>query len=156
MKKFSNIIMLYSLLISLLITTQNFSQSDSEKMFNTTRDLSKKALFAAANIFAEKDFEKGTELLTDAEKLLKKNGKPEEIQQNLTMAVDLFNKSIETTKTLNTSFNDLMKFRQLAFNVEAYNNASKLWKEGEENFSSAVEDYNDKDMEGYQKYAKAA
>ena len=156
MKKFSNIIILYSLSISLLITTQSFSQSDSEKMFNTTRELSKKALSAAANIFVEKDFEKGTELLADAEKLLKKNGKQEEIQQNLTMAIDLFNKSIETTKTLNISFNDLMKFRQLAFNVEAYNNASKLWKEGEENFSSAVEDYNDKDMEGYQKYAKAA
>jgi len=156
MKKFSTVKILFSIIVFFILTNQIFSQSDSEIMFKNTRDLNKKALAMAANIFAEKDFEKGTELLTDAEKLLKKNGNPEEIKQNLTTAIELFNKSIETTKTLNTSFTDLMKIRQLAFNVEAYNNAQKLWKEGEENFSSAIEDYNDKDMEGYQKYAKAA
>ncbi|MCX6173231.1 MAG: OmpA family protein [Ignavibacteriales bacterium] len=156
MKRFSTVKTLYSITVFFFLTNQIFSQSDSAIMFKTARELSKKALVAAANIFANADFEKGTELLTDAEKLLKKNGKPEEIQQNLTTAIDLFNKSIETTKTLNTSFTDLMKIRQLAFNVEAYNNATKLCKEGEENFLSAVEDYNDKDMEGYQKYVKAA
>jgi len=155
MKRFSTITILYSLM-AFFFTIQIFSQSDSEKIFKNSRDLSKKAFAMAANIFAQEDFEKGTDLLADAEKLLKKNGKPEEIQQNLTTAIDLFNKSIETTKTLNTSFSDLMKIRQLAFNVDAYTNAPKLWKEGEENFSSAVEDYNDKDMQGFQKYAKAA
>ncbi|MBI5729934.1 MAG: OmpA family protein [Ignavibacteriales bacterium] len=156
MKRFSTITILFSSVVFFFFTLQIFPQSDSEKMFQNARELSKKALAIAANIFAEGNFEKGTDLLADAEKLLKKNGKPEEIQQNLTTAIDLFNKSIETTKTLNTSFSDLMKIRQLAFNVDAYTNAPKLWKEGEENFSSAVENYNDKDMQGYQKYAKAA
>lgn len=156
MKRFSTITTLFFYLGFFLYTIQIFAQSDSEKMFKNTRDLSIKALSMAANIFAEKDFEKGTDLLSDSEKLLRKNGKPEEIQQNLSSAIEFFNKSIETTKTLNTSFSDLMKIRQLAFNVEAYNNAQKLWKEGEENFLSAVNDFNDKDMEGYQKYAKAA
>ena len=156
MKRFSKISILNTLIVIFFFTIQIFSQSDSEKMFKTARELSKKALAEAANIFAEKDFEKGTDLLTDAENLLKKNGKTEEIQQNLSSAIDLFNKSIETTKTLNTSFTDLIKIRQLAFNVEAYNNATKIWKKGEENFLSAVENYNDKDMEGYQKYVKAA
>ncbi|TSA30623.1 MAG: hypothetical protein D4R68_00400 [Ignavibacteriales bacterium] len=156
MKRFSTVKTLCSITVFFFLTNPIFSQNDSEIMFKTTRELSKKALAVAANIFANADYEKGTELLTDAEKLLRKNGKPEEIQQNLTTAIDLFNKSIETTKTLNTSFADLMKIRQLAVNVGAYNNAQKLWKEGEENFSSAIEDYNDKDMEGYQKYAKAA
>ncbi len=156
MKRFSTTTTLFFSIVFCFFTIQIFSQSDSEKMFKNTRDLSLKALATAANIFAEKDFEKGTDLLADAEKLLRKTGKPEEIQQNLSSAIDFFNKSIETTKTLNNSYTDLMKIRQLAFNVEAYNNAQKLWKEGEENFLSAVNDYNDKDMEGYQKYAKAA
>lgn len=156
MKKVSTTTIFFSSIVFFFFAIQLFPQSDSEKMFTTARELSKKALAAAANIFAEADFEKGTDLLADAEDLLKKNGKPEEIQQNLSSAIELFNKSIETTKTLNTSFTDLMKIRQLAFNVEAFTNAPKLWKEGEDNFSSAVEDYNDKDMEGFQKYAKAA
>ena len=156
MKSFSIAKILCSISVFLFLTGQIFSQSDYEKMFKNTRELSKKALMEAGNIFAEKDFEKGTDLLADAEKLLKKNGTPEEIQQNLSSAMDYLNKSIEKAKTLNASFADLMKTRQLAINVEAYNNAVKLWEKGEDNFLIAVEDYNDKDMEGYQKYVKNA
>jgi len=156
MKRFSTLTVIFSLAVYFLLSIQTFSQSESEKMFKTARELNKKALEIAANVFAEKDFEKGTDFLTDAESMLKKNGTTEEIQQYLTSAIESFNKSIETTKTLNTSFTDLMKIRILAFNVEAYINAQKFWEDGEKSFANAIEDYNDKDMEGFQKYSKEA
>ncbi len=156
MKKFLIIVLLYAPIILLSLNVAALSQSDTEKMFKTARELNNKALATAVNIFAEKEYEKGTDLLEDAEALLKKSGKPEEIQQYLSSAIDIFNKSIEAARTLSASFSDIMKIRQLAFQAEAYNKASKLWEKGEDNFLSAVEDFNDKDMEGYQKYLKAA
>jgi len=156
MKRLFSISIFSSLIVVLVLSSAVLAQNDIDKLFKDTRLLSKKALSMAANIFSKDEFENGVDFLADAEALFKKNGQPEEIQQNLASAAEFFNKAMEKTKTLNTSFGDLMKIRQLALNVEGNSADAKIWSEGEDNFISAVEDYNDKDNEGFQKYAKKA
>jgi OOP family OmpA-OmpF porin len=156
MKRFLNISVMYPIIITFLFSTQIYSQNDTEKLFSEARSLSKTALSVAANIFAENEFEKGNDFLAEAEKLLKSSATAQEIIQKLDSAIMMLKESLEKTKTMNTSFADIMKIRQLALNAEGNEAAPKLWKEGEDNFSSAVDDFNDKDMEGYQKSVKAA
>jgi outer membrane protein OmpA-like peptidoglycan-associated protein len=156
MKKFLTISVLCSIMITCLFFTRIYSQSETDKLFKEARSLSKDALSVAANIFSEKEYEKALEYLTDAENQLKSGEKQAEIQQNLNSAITFFNHSIDASKTMNISFGDILKIRQLAVNADGDNAAPQLWKEGEDNFRDAVGDYNDKDMEGYQKSIKLA
>jgi outer membrane protein OmpA-like peptidoglycan-associated protein len=143
------------LIFSFAVFNVVYSQGGAEKL-KTAKSLYKQALTLAANIFDEDNYDEALEQLNEAERLFNKNEKPEDVQKAIDTSIDLFNKAIEKSKVLNSSFTEIMKIRQLALDANSPEAAKDQWEDGEDNFKSAVEEYNDKDMENYQKYVKKA
>lgn len=133
-----------------------YSQNNSESILREAKESAKKALEAGANIFAKSNYEKGADNYKDAENAIKDGKSIEDINQKLSQAIEYYKKAIDTAPLMSSNFVDLMKIRQLALNAGAYENYPKLWKEAEGNFSDAVDEYNDKNIEKIKKYSNLA
>lgn len=143
-------------ILVLVVFAFSINAQSNESAYKEAKALLAKAQEAGAGVFAKDDFEKGADLFDEAEKMISKNDKPENISQALTDAIVLFKKCIETSKLMNSNFAGLMKTRQLVLNNGVSENTKKLWDEAEDNFRNAVDEYSDKDMEATKKYSDMA
>ena len=133
-----------------------YSQNNPESLLREAKESARKALKVGADIFAKLNYEKGADYYKDAENAIKDGKGIEDINQKLLQAIEYYKKAIDTAPLMSSNFVDLMKIRQLALNAGAYENYPKLWKEAEENFSDAFDEYNDKNMEKIKKYSNSA
>ncbi|OGU67762.1 MAG: hypothetical protein A2279_04270 [Stygiobacter sp. RIFOXYA12_FULL_38_9] len=143
-------------ILSMIISSNLFSQSSIESLHKEVKNLSLKALTTGGSVFAEQDFKKAEELLADAEELIKENQKPEKAIEYLNQAIELYKKAIEIAKGKSPNFSSLMKTRELVLIHGLSESTLKIWKEAEENFVSANEEFEDKDNEGVTKYSNLA
>ena len=154
--KINSTILLLSALIIVICSTTIISQNSTESLHKDANNLATTSLALGGNIFDKSNFTKADGLLTDANDLIKENKKPEKAIEYLILANDLLKKTIEAAKSMNVNFPSLMKSRELVLSHGISENASKLWKEAEDNFVSAFEDFKDKDAEGVTKYSNLA
>ncbi len=154
--KASSIFKLIFSLIILVLTSKTLAQTSIESLQNEAKSLSSKSLSAGGSVFAEADYKKAKELLTDAIELIKENKKPESAIENLNQSIEIFKKTIETAKTLSPNFASLMKTRELVLIHGLSESTLKIWNEAEDNFVSAVEEFADKNNEGVTKYSGLA
>jgi OmpA-OmpF porin, OOP family len=146
----------FTILFILSFTITLFSQTTNENLYQEAKGLLTKAQDAGASIFTKADFEKGNELFSEAENMIKKSEKSEDISLALINSIEIFKKCIENSKMMNTNFTGLMKTRQLTLNNGISESTQKIWREAEDNFISAVEEFADKNLEGTKKYSDIA
>lgn len=149
----------FKLLFSLFFIVLNSSflaQTSIEALRKEAKSLSAKSLNTGGSVFAESDYKKAEELLADAIELIKENKKPESAVENLNQSIEIFKKTIETAKTMSPNFASLMKTRELVLIHGLSESTLKIWKEAEDNFVSAVEEFTDKNNEGVTKYSNLA
>ncbi|MDP2039396.1 MAG: OmpA family protein [Ignavibacteria bacterium] len=151
--KLSIIVKLLFVLLFLVNTVKVLSQTSIESLQKEAKNLSSKSLTTGGSVFAESDFKKAEELLADADELIKENKKPEKAIENLNQAIELYKKTIESAKSKSSNFTSLMKTRELVLIHGLSESTLKIWKEAEDNFVSAYEEFEDKDTEGVIKYS---
>ena len=144
------------LVFFLVISTSIFSQNSVESLQKECKTLLSTSLSVGGSIFGKPDYQKAEELLLDANDLIKENQKPEKAVEYLSQAKELFNKSIDVAKIMNPNFPSLMKMREQVLLHGLSENTLKIWKEGEDNFVSAFDEFKDKDNEGVAKYTNLA
>lgn len=132
------------------------AQVNKEALLKDTRELHKKAIDAAANVFSTSEFKKGAGALADAEDYAKDPSEATSMIEKLNTASENFKTAIENSKTLSASFTDLLKTRQLPLSIGIDISSMSQWKDGEDAFISAVDDFKDKDADGVKKYSTEA
>lgn len=142
--------------ILVVFSTQLFSQANKENLLKEAKDLNKKALEAAANIFSKTEFVKGTESLSDAEGYAKDPADAQDMIEALNLAIDKFKAAIENSKNVSPNFTQLLKTRQLVLNIGIDVKLIDPWEDGEDNFVSAVENFIDKDPADVKEYSDKA
>lgn len=156
MNRFSLRRMVSAALILMVIPVFISAQANKEAVQKEVKDLHKKALEAAANIFSEKEFKTAEEEMKDAEEYAKDPAEAESMMEKYKAASDNFKIALENSKNIAPNFAQLMKTRQLVLSIGVDVSGVAQWKEGEENFVSAVEDFVDKDNDGVKKYTAEA
>lgn len=152
----SKVRLLFFLLALLLPIIKSTAQNSIESLQKEAKSLAHKSLTTGGSVFAQSDYKKADDLLSDANELIKENKKPENAIENLNQAIELFKKSIEAAKIGSPNFPQLMKMRELVLIHGLSENTLKIWKEAEDNFVSAFEEFEDKDTEGVTKYSNLA
>lgn len=148
-KLFLSFIILYS-------TSEYLAQSSVGTLEKEVLSLSSKSLIVGGSVFATSEYKKAIDLLEDASDLIKENKKHEDAIEYLNQAKELFNKTVEIAKNKNQNFSALMKTRSLVLIHGLSENTLKIWKDAEDNFVSAFEEFEDKDTEGVTKYSNLA
>lgn len=150
---------IFTMMFTFILLTSSsllFSQVNKDALFKEAKDLNKKALEMAANIFSKPDFTKAAEALTDAEGYSKDPADTEDMIGKLNLSIDSFKAAIENSKNISPNFTALLKTRQLVLNIGIDVKLIEPWEDGEDNFISAVEEYIDKDAEAVKKYSDEA
>ena len=139
-----------------ILTASNYSQTSTESIQRETKKLAATSLNVGGSVFSKSDYSKAQDLLTDANELIKENKNPEKALEYLNQATELFRKTIDAAKSMNPNFTSLMKTRQLVLEHGLSESTLKIWKEAEDNFVSAYENFVDKDNEDVKKYSGLA
>lgn len=156
MKKNYNGSILKLIILIWIVPVLLAAQANKDVLQKEAKELSRKALESGANIFSVKEYKNGAEALADAEDYSKDPSDSEKMTGKLNEAIENFKKAIDNSKTLSPNFAQLLKIRQLVLNPGVDVTGYSQWKDGEENFISAVEDFIDKDPEGVKKYSAEA
>ncbi|MEW6193775.1 MAG: OmpA family protein [Bacteroidota bacterium] len=145
-------------IFALILISSSFvlSQSGNESLLKEVKALQRKALSLGGNIFSASDFEKGTDLLKDAEEMIKDKSGSTDVTGKLTSAKDLFRKASESAQIIGQNFSALMKTRQLVIEANSGDLFPEQWNEAEKNFANAFDEFNDSNPEGVKKYSDAA
>lgn len=147
------------LIIAFIIAASNsylFSQANKETLFTEAKDLNKKALESAANIFSKTEFKKAADALSEAEEYAKDPADSEDMIEQINLSIAKFKEAIENSKNLAPNFTQLLKTRQLVLNIGMDVKLIDPWEDGEDNFVNAVEDFIDKDPSGVKEYSDKA
>lgn len=156
MKRIGNISVIVFFIQCIFLSTLLFSQANKEALQKGAKDLQKKALESAANIFAEKEYKLGIEALADAGDYSKDPADAEKMTASLNTATENFKIAIDKAKELSPNFTQLLKIRELVLYPGVDVSNMSPWKDGEDSFRSAVENFKDKDNEGVKKYSEKA
>jgi outer membrane protein OmpA-like peptidoglycan-associated protein len=136
-----------------MMTEIVWAQESLEQALKNVKAYYTQALEAAAGVFSQSDFEKAHDLLIDAEEAIRDKEISEKILEKINSAVELFKSSIEIAKTQSFKFANLMAIRKNVLSINMGEFLPEQFTDAEEEFINAVEEFNDKDTEGFNKYS---
>ncbi|MCF8241838.1 MAG: OmpA family protein [Melioribacteraceae bacterium] len=141
----------YVLLFSAILSSFTLSQQEiRERLFKEADEALVKMEEVNAVMLSPNFYEEGLEYYRDAESALKDGESLDDIREQLSEAVKLFNKAFETSKISGKMFEELLKARSDAVSSNAEIHASEIWIKAEKTFRDAAEEveYNElKDAE---------
>ena len=123
-----------------------YAQSQNSSAFKEAEISLNNALDASASVYFPSDFEESVDHFKTAQKYSASRRRESDVDEELESSIKILTKINEKVEAINTFFKNVVDERNKALNKNSDVYAESIWNEAEEQFTSAISDYNNNNV----------